>query len=151
MDYATGQAPVATIRTVSSRVKENLPVETVMDLWSRRIIYGEYAVTWEEMEREVEEGANLVWICATFTPAQQLAEKEASGKKDKSLEEMVPPEYIGYRFVFDKKASERLPAIGQRGPWDHADGCSSRSRRNRGEICAIDGHVGKRYVRQNTE
>lgn len=97
MDYATNRAPVATIRMMSNKVKENLPIETVMDLWSRRIIYGEYAVTWEEMEREIEEGADLVWIRATFTPAQQLAEKEASGKKDKSLEEMVPPEYIGGR------------------------------------------------------
>lgn len=120
MDYTTDQVLIAAICTMSSRVKENLLVETVMDLWSRRIVYKEYAVTWEEMGKEIEEESDLVWICATFTLAQQFTEKEASEKKDKSLEEMVPLEYIGYQFVFDTKASEWLLVIEQRGPWDHA-------------------------------
>lgn len=77
-------------------------------------------MTWDEFVEEVKENGEFLWIRATFTPAQQMAEKETTGKKERTLGEMVPPEYIGYRFIFDKKASERLPEIGKRGPWDHA-------------------------------
>lgn len=122
MDYATDQALIDVVRTMSSWVRENLWVEIIMDLWSRRIIYKKYvvAVAWKEMEREIKEGSDLVWICATFTLAQQFTEKEASRKKDKSLEEMVLLEYIDYWFIFDKKASEQLLVNRQRGPWNQA-------------------------------
>lgn len=45
MDYTTDQTSIAVVHTMFSQVKDNLLVETVMNLWSRRIVYGEYAVT----------------------------------------------------------------------------------------------------------
>ena len=59
------------------------------------------------------EGIN---IRATHTKSQGLAEEAAKAKKIKTLEEMVPPAYMEFRTIFEKKASERFPTSR---PWDH--------------------------------
>ena len=48
--------------------------------------------------------------------AMELAIKAAEGKKEKTLEEMLPPHYLEYREVFEKKDFDTLP---ERQPWDH--------------------------------
>src|SRR5271156_4575884 len=58
-----------------------------------------------------------IWINAKTNVAQELAMKEAEKKKQKTLEEMIPPALMDYRDVFDKKTAERFP---ESRPWDHA-------------------------------
>ena len=48
--------------------------------------------------------------------ATELAVKAAEGKVEKTLEEMLPPHYLEYREVFEKKDFDTLP---ERRPWDH--------------------------------
>ena len=60
-----------------------------------------------------------VWIRAKTSISQRLAheqEGENDGQK-KMLDELLPKEYLEYRRVFEKEASERLP---DPRPWDHA-------------------------------
>ena len=65
-------------------------------------------------------------ICAVFlraaahvraksTASTDIAAKTAPSKKP--LEDLVPPEYLRYRKIFDEIASSRLP---EHRPWDHA-------------------------------
>lgn len=46
-----------------------------------------------------------------------IAEEQTKGKAECSIEDMVPKEFMGFRFVFEEHALERLP---QQKPWDHA-------------------------------
>ena len=46
----------------------------------------------------------------------ELAVKAAEGKKERMLEEMLPPHYLEYWEVFKKKDFDTLP---ERRPWDH--------------------------------
>ena len=48
--------------------------------------------------------------------ATELAVKAAEGKAEKMLEEMLPPHYLEYREVFEKRDFDTLP---KRRPWDH--------------------------------
>ena len=47
----------------------------------------------------------------------ELAAKANAGKKEQTLEEMLPPHYLEYREVFDKVDFNTLP---EQRPWDHA-------------------------------
>lgn len=69
------------------------------------------------LDDAIKEDNELIWIRAKFTPAQQAAEKAQQQKPVKTLEQLVPTDLMGFKFVFEKKASERLP---ERKPWDHA-------------------------------
>jgi hypothetical protein len=57
------------------------------------------------------------WIRAKTSISQTLAHAHDTDKTKKTLEEMIPPEYLEYRSVFEKAASERFP---ESRPWDHA-------------------------------
>lgn len=63
----------------------------------------------------VEEGDEL-WLCAGYTFSQQIAEKQNSEKKTKTLEEMIPAEYRHYTKVFLEEESHQLP---EHKLWDH--------------------------------
>ncbi|KDQ58052.1 hypothetical protein JAAARDRAFT_82576, partial [Jaapia argillacea MUCL 33604] len=52
---------------------------------------------------------NRVRVRAHGNKSIELAKREAKGQKEKTFEEMVPPEYRKYQKVFKKKASERFP------------------------------------------
>ena len=56
-------------------------------------------------------------VCAGITKSQLIAQEKAIKEGDKTLEEMIPQEFIEFMDVFSKKASERLPT---RKPWDHS-------------------------------
>ena len=58
-----------------------------------------------------------LFVSATYTYSQQLAEKEYQKKEIRPVEEIVPNQYHEYLHVFSKEASERLP---EHGPYDHA-------------------------------
>ena len=58
-----------------------------------------------------------LWINAKTNVSQKLAIQETADKKEKTLEEMVPPELLDYKDVFDKVTAERFP---ESRPWDHA-------------------------------
>ena len=60
---------------------------------------------------------NKLWINAKTNISQQLAIQETADKKEKTLEEMVPPELLDYKDIFDKVTAERFP---ESWPWDHA-------------------------------
>lgn len=70
-----------------------------------------------DIHNAIRESNDLIWIRAKFTPAQQVAEEQNKEKEKKTLEQMVLEDFIGFRFVFEKEASEQLP---ERKPWDHA-------------------------------
>ena len=48
-------------------------------------------------------------VCAGITKSQLIAQEKAIKEGDKTLEEMIPQEFIEFMDVFSKKASERLP------------------------------------------
>ena len=57
-------------------------------------------------------------VAAKTTISQQIAEKTALKEGQKTVEELVPAEFLkGFEKVYSKKASERMP---ERKPWDHA-------------------------------
>ena len=58
-----------------------------------------------------------LWINAKTNISQKLAIQETVDKKEKTLEEMVPPELLDYKDVFNKVTAERFP---ESWPWDHA-------------------------------
>ena len=58
-----------------------------------------------------------LFVSATYTYSQQLAEKEYQKKEICPIKEIVPNQYHEYLRVFSKEASERLP---EHGPYDHA-------------------------------
>ena len=58
-----------------------------------------------------------LWINAKTNVSQKLAIQETADKKEKTLEEMVPPELLDYKDVFDKVTAEWFP---ESRPWDHA-------------------------------
>ena len=58
-----------------------------------------------------------MWINAKTNVAQELAMKETEKQKPKTMEELIPPELMDYRNVFDKKEAERFP---ESRSWDHA-------------------------------
>ena len=58
-----------------------------------------------------------LWINTKTNISQKLAIQETADKKEKTLEEMVPPELLNYKDVFDKVTAERFP---ESRPWDHA-------------------------------
>ena len=57
-----------------------------------------------------------LWIKTKTNISQKLAIQETADKKEKTLEEMVPPELLDYKDVFDKVTAERFP---ESRPWDH--------------------------------
>ncbi|PIL30802.1 hypothetical protein GSI_06970 [Ganoderma sinense ZZ0214-1] len=61
--------------------------------------------------------APKLFVSATYTYSQQLAEQEYQKKEIRPVEEIVPKQYHKYLRVFSKEASERLP---DHGPYDHA-------------------------------
>ncbi|PIL30445.1 hypothetical protein GSI_07144 [Ganoderma sinense ZZ0214-1] len=61
--------------------------------------------------------APKLFVSATYTYSQQLAEQEYQKKEIRPVEEIVPKQYHEYLRVFSKEASERLP---DHGPYDHA-------------------------------
>ena len=56
-------------------------------------------------------------VAASYTHSQAIAEKEAMKEGARTLEELVPPEFLEFADVFSKVESERLP---RRKPYDHA-------------------------------
>ena len=56
-------------------------------------------------------------INAKTNVLQKLAIQETADKKEKTLEEMVPPELLNYKDIFDKVTAEQFP---ESQPWDHA-------------------------------
>src|SRR5277367_6027360 len=57
-----------------------------------------------------------LWVNKTNI-ATELAKKDAEKKETKTLEEMVPPELMEYKAVFDEVEASRFP---ESRPWDHA-------------------------------
>src|SRR5882762_4604757 len=51
------------------------------------------------------------------TQSTELAATENLKKKEKSLDEMIPVDYLDYRSVFEESASQSLPPFRK---WDHA-------------------------------
>lgn len=69
------------------------------------------------LDDAIKEDNELIWIRAKFTPAQQAAEKAQQQKPVKILEQLVPTDLMGFKFVFEKKTSEptsRTKTVGPR-------------------------------------
>ena len=82
----------------------------------------EWDGTEESLLNALEDGRRLrgtpkIFVLASYTYSQQLAEQEYQKKEVRPVEEIVPPQYHEYLRVFSKEASERLP---EHGPYDHA-------------------------------
>ena len=61
--------------------------------------------------------APQLFVSASYTYSQQLAEQEYKKKEVRSIEEMVPPEYQNHLRVFSEEAAGRMP---ESRPYDHA-------------------------------
>ena len=70
---------------------------------------------WENGQRLY--GTPQLFVSASYTYSQQLAEQEYQKKEVRPVEEIVPRQYHEFLEVFSKEASERLP---EHGPYDHA-------------------------------
>ena len=55
-------------------------------------------------------------LAASYTHSQAIAEQHAVKEGSKTLEELVPKEFLEYAHVFSKTASERMPTSK---PYDH--------------------------------
>ena len=55
-------------------------------------------------------------LAASYTYSQAIAERRATKEGSKTLQELVPPEFMEFAHVFSKTASERLPVSK---PYDH--------------------------------
>ena len=90
----------------------------------------ESEVTTDQEEEETQAHINILaqlkmdnspleelWINMKTNVSQKLAIHETVDKKEKTVEEMVPPELLDYKDVFDKVTAERFP---ESRPWDHA-------------------------------
>ena len=90
----------------------------------------ELEVTTDQEEEETQAHINVLaqlktdnspleelWINAKTNVLQKLAIQETTDKKEKTLEEMIPPELLDYKDAFDKVTAERFP---ESRPWDHA-------------------------------
>lgn len=62
-------------------------------------------------------GAPQLFVSASHTYSQQLAEQEYAKREVQTVDEMVPPEYREHMRVFSKEAADRLP---EHRPYDHA-------------------------------
>jgi len=60
---------------------------------------------------------NKLWINTKANVSTALASEQNLKKEERTLDEMLPPELMDYRHVFDKTTAERFP---ESCPWDHA-------------------------------
>ncbi|KAF9522307.1 hypothetical protein CPB83DRAFT_777263, partial [Crepidotus variabilis] len=65
---------------------------------------------------EHDENAEEIWINAKTTHSQLLAQKFDEKNTGKSLEELVPQEFLDYRKVFSEEEASRFPESKK---WDH--------------------------------
>jgi len=56
------------------------------------------------------------WIRTKITASQNLALQHKKPKKEKAIEEIVPPQFHDFLKVFDKEAADQFPTSK---PWDH--------------------------------
>ena len=89
--------------------------------WDNGILKGNVVLSdWDDWTQvPVNKGDDEMWThtqIAKTTVAQQLAE-EATEKREKIWQELVPKRYHVYNKVFSKKASEQFP---RKQRWDHA-------------------------------
>ena len=68
-------------------------------------------------DRRTLRDAPQLFVSASYTYSQQLAEQEYKKKEVRSIEEMVPPEYQNHLRVFSEEAAGRMP---ESRPYDHA-------------------------------
>ena len=59
---------------------------------------------------------NSVWICSKATLATDLAIAENLKKDNLTDEQIVPPEYHEFLYIFDEKRASQFP---DKRPWDH--------------------------------
>lgn len=95
-----------------SKVSEDM--EQQIHSWSCQIITEE---NFPDLHEAIQQGHDVVYLRAKFTPAQKAAENALKNDTKKTIEELVPSDLLGFRFIFEKGASERLP---EHKPWDHA-------------------------------
>ena len=76
----------------------------------------EYWDGYHELSATMDEGSAYK-VAASHTHSQAIAEKSALKEGSKTLEQLVPPEFLEFADVFSKLESERLPT---RKPYDHA-------------------------------
>lgn len=88
-------------------------MEQDIDMWTRRMMYGDFE---NDLDAAIQRGEDLIWIKRKFTTSQQIAEEQIKGKTKQTIEEIIPEDFLGFRFVFEERASERLPI---RKKWDH--------------------------------
>lgn len=88
-------------------------MEQDIDMWTRRMIYGDFE---DDLDAAIQGGDDLIWIKWKFTTSQQIAEEQIKGKTKQTIEEIISEDFLGFRFVFEERASERLPI---RKKWDH--------------------------------
>jgi len=60
---------------------------------------------------------NKLWINIKANVSTALASEQNLKKEEKTLDEMLPPELMDYRHVFDKTTTKRFP---ESHSWDHA-------------------------------
>jgi len=58
----------------------------------------------------------IVWINAKTTTSQLLAAEENKKRKEKTIDEVLPPAYHQYKHLFEKSTTEAFPPAR---PWDH--------------------------------
>lgn len=76
----------------------------------------ELSVAEEVPGEEPEDDTVAYKLAATYTHSQAIAEQRAVKEGTKSLEELIPKEFLDYTHIFSKAASERMPTSK---PYDH--------------------------------
>lgn len=68
-------------------------MEQDLDAWTCQMTNSDRVT---DIQDAIKEGDDLIWIRAKFTPAQQVAEEQNKRKEKKTLEQMVPEDFIGF-------------------------------------------------------
>lgn len=113
-DFENNEQWSKNTKNSQAKITADWVMEQDLDTWTRQMTNSDEVT---DIQDAIREGDDLIWIQAKFTLAQQVAEEQNKGKEKKTLEQMVPEDFIGFRFVFEKEASERLL---KRKPRDHA-------------------------------
>ncbi|KAI0686313.1 hypothetical protein BC835DRAFT_1420508 [Cytidiella melzeri] len=71
----------------------------------------------ETIDEAIAGGKDLIYIRVKHNVSQQVAKAQHKEKTKQTIQDIVPAEFLGFRFVFEKHASEQLP---EQKKWDHA-------------------------------
>lgn len=96
LKFRTGhiaQANTTAEQPRSQKISPEWVMEQDLNVWTRTLEINNEV---HDLHAAIDEGNDVIWIRAKFTPAQQAAEKAHQTDTKKTLEEMIPADLLGF-------------------------------------------------------